>query len=207
MRFIDHWHIIVSIANCHRKQASIVLLYHFYNVSFLFGRDSAANYCFTCFTYLNEVLSELYMATDCCKSFILYNYYSSLTLLHQLLVPLNPNLWAELSDILFLAQLIKGVIFLDQLARRSNIFRCFKLVTGQHPYLDLSPLEVMDYLWYIFLQAIFNCCCTKKCQIAFKLAINCFKTLFFLEKYLFSLAQLKLEIVNFWLIEYFHGEV
>ena len=65
----------------------------------------------------------------------------------------------------------------------------------------------MDNLRYIVLQAIFDSCRTKKCQVAFKLAVDGFKTLLFPVQNLFSLAQLKLEVVDLRMVEDFHREV
>ena len=127
--------------------------------------------------------------------------------MHELLVPFNPKLRAELSNILLFSELVQGVVFLDQLARHSNVFSCLKLITSQHPDFDLCPLKIVNNLRYIVLQTIFDSCRAEKGQIALKLAVDGFKTLLFLVQDLFSLAQLKLEAVDLRMVEDFHCEV
>ena len=55
--FINHRDIVVAITDRHRQKTPIVLLDHAHDISFLFGRNSAADHRFTRLAYAYEVLA------------------------------------------------------------------------------------------------------------------------------------------------------
>jgi len=129
---------------------------------------------------------------------------SNNTLVLQLLVQFQRLSAANLVHVLHLLNLVHMEGRLEQLARESDVFCSFKLVTCQHPNFDPCFLEVSDRFWHVVLKSVLNGGGAQKRKTALESIVDTFQKFFPVDHIILSLFTLVLELHELSLRNYLH---
>jgi hypothetical protein len=92
------------------------------------------------------------------------------------------------------------------MAWKPNIFSCFKLVSSQHPDLDVSRLKVSYSFRNVILESILYCSRTKENKIFLKVIVDLFQPLISVQNITFCLLDKLEKVLELILMDDFHSK-
>ena len=206
MSLLDHGDIIGTVTDSECENVAIIRLNHAHDISFLAWSKSATDNSFTCFTHANEVELEFFVFRYVAESCIFHDHGSLFFICNHTIVKNYELIRAVLGHILLSFKPKYLEVRFNERAGARYVLCCLKLITCEHPNLNLGVLQRAYHFRHIILQLVFNSRCSQQGQITLELGVVFLFPLLTSRLHLLNSCQLLLEILQFFFVDNFHCE-